>query len=168
MPSLSFAQSVAAKVALYANVGADLTHYEVDVANADTDQARDRHLAGRGAIRLAAQVAPLPLRREQQQRAGLCQGAENRSSRHRAGDRSGDRRRSKCTVRRSALPTRPLHLTLDIPSENILVAFNNPAAVRVYRINKDFTPGEEVKQTGIDRYRHLRASGAGHPRQSAW
>jgi 6-phosphogluconolactonase (cycloisomerase 2 family) len=33
-----------------------------------------------------------------------------------------------------------------MPSENLLVAFNNPSAVRVYRINKDFTPGEEVKQ----------------------
>ena len=28
------------------------------------------------------------------------------------------------------------------------MAFNNPSAVRVYRINKDFTPGEEVKQPG--------------------
>jgi 6-phosphogluconolactonase (cycloisomerase 2 family) len=28
------------------------------------------------------------------------------------------------------------------------VAFNNPSAVRVYRINKDFTPGEEVSQPG--------------------
>src|SRR6202040_2059690 len=46
------------------------------------------------------------------------------------------------------LPTRPIHLTTDIPSENILVAFNNPSALRVYRINQDFTPGEEVKQLG--------------------
>jgi 6-phosphogluconolactonase len=28
------------------------------------------------------------------------------------------------------------------------VAFNNPSAVRVYRVNKDFTPGEEVQQPG--------------------
>ena len=46
------------------------------------------------------------------------------------------------------LPTRPIHMSTDIPTENILVAFNNPSAVRVYRINKDFTPGEEVKQPG--------------------
>jgi 6-phosphogluconolactonase (cycloisomerase 2 family) len=39
-------------------------------------------------------------------------------------------------------------MSTDIPSENILVAFNNPSAVRVYRINKDFTPGEEVTQPG--------------------
>jgi 6-phosphogluconolactonase (cycloisomerase 2 family) len=46
------------------------------------------------------------------------------------------------------LPTRPIHMTTDIPSENILVAFNNPSAVHIYRINKDFSPGEEVKQSG--------------------
>jgi len=39
-------------------------------------------------------------------------------------------------------------MSTDIPSQNILVAFNNPSAVRIYRINKDFTPGEEVKQPG--------------------
>src|SRR5215467_5248860 len=44
-----------------------------------------------------------------------------------------------------ALPTRPVHMSTDIPSKNILVAFNNPSALRVYRINDDFTPGEEVK-----------------------
>ena len=43
------------------------------------------------------------------------------------------------------LPTRPIHMTADIPSTNILVAFNNPSALRVYRVNEDFTPGEEVK-----------------------
>ena len=59
------------------------------------------------------------------------------------------------------LPVRPIHMTTDIPSENMLVAFNNPSSVRVYRINKDFTPGEEVKQPGADRRRHLRPPGAG-------
>jgi len=39
-------------------------------------------------------------------------------------------------------------MTTDMPSENILVAFNNPSAMRVYRINKDFAPGEEVTQPG--------------------
>jgi 6-phosphogluconolactonase len=39
-------------------------------------------------------------------------------------------------------------LSTDIPSDNILVAFNNPSSVRVYRVNKDFTPGEEVAQPG--------------------
>jgi 6-phosphogluconolactonase (cycloisomerase 2 family) len=46
------------------------------------------------------------------------------------------------------LPSRPIHLTTDMPSEYVLVAFNNPSAVRVYRINRDATLGEEVPQPG--------------------
>jgi len=34
VPRVAFAQSEARKVALYANVGPDLTHYDVDVAGA--------------------------------------------------------------------------------------------------------------------------------------
>src|SRR6516164_8721165 len=34
-PRLSFAQPASQKVALYANVGPDLTHYDVDVAGAE-------------------------------------------------------------------------------------------------------------------------------------
>ena len=46
------------------------------------------------------------------------------------------------------LPTRPIHISTDIPSAHLLVAFNNPSAVRVYRINQDFTVGDEVRQPG--------------------
>ena len=42
------------------------------------------------------------------------------------------------------LPVRPIHMTLDNESQHILVAFNNPSSLRVYRIHKDFTPGEEL------------------------
>src|SRR6185437_1582183 len=47
-----------------------------------------------------------------------------------------------------ALPTRPIHMATDIPSEHVLVAFNNPSAIRVYRINGDGTAGVEVPQPG--------------------
>jgi 6-phosphogluconolactonase (cycloisomerase 2 family) len=46
------------------------------------------------------------------------------------------------------LPTRPIHMTTDIPSDHLLVAFSNPSAIRVYRVNRDATPGEEVRQPG--------------------
>jgi 6-phosphogluconolactonase (cycloisomerase 2 family) len=46
------------------------------------------------------------------------------------------------------LPTRPIHMTTDVPSEYLLVAFSNPSAIRVYRVNRDATPGEEVEQSG--------------------
>ena len=35
------------------------------------------------------------------------------------------------------LPTRPIHMATDVASKYILVAFNNPSALRVYRINAD-------------------------------
>ena len=46
------------------------------------------------------------------------------------------------------LPTRPIHISTDIPSAHLLVAFNSPSAVRVYRINQDSTLGDEVRQPG--------------------
>ncbi len=45
------------------------------------------------------------------------------------------------------LPHRPIHMATDIPSEHVLVAFNNPPGVRVYRINPDATLGDEVAQS---------------------
>src|SRR5439155_512477 len=45
-----------------------------------------------------------------------------------------------------ALPTRPIHMTLDIPSEHILVAFSNPSGLQAYRVNPDMTPGAQVAQ----------------------
>ena len=45
-----------------------------------------------------------------------------------------------------ALPTRPIHLTTDIPSEHVLVALTNPSRVRVYRTNPDGSLGGQVHQ----------------------
>ena len=38
-------------------------------------------------------------------------------------------------------------MATDIETHFVLVAFNNPGAVRVYRINADDTPGDEVRQS---------------------
>src|SRR6516164_2052251 len=103
-PEFASAQPSSQKVALYANVGADLTHYDVDVAGTE------HHVT---AFRIDPETGAL-----------TPHGAPIR------------------------LPTRPIHISTDIPSEYILVAFNNPSSVRVYRVNKDFTPGEEVSQPG--------------------
>ncbi len=45
-----------------------------------------------------------------------------------------------------ALPTRPIHMATDRASAHALVAFNNPPSLRVYAINADGTPGQEVAQ----------------------
>jgi 6-phosphogluconolactonase len=145
-PTLSFAQAGSQKVALYANVGADLTQYDVDVEGAE--------LIKRETVKLPASVQyawPHASRRylyvaTSSSAPGYgTAGTEHHVTAFRIDPASGALTPHGAPIR---LPTRPIHMTTDIPSENILVAFNNPSAVRVYRINKDFTPGEEVTQPG--------------------
>jgi len=145
-PKLSLAQPASHKVALYANVGADLTHYDVDVAGAE--------LIKRATVTLPAAVQyawPHASRRylyiaSSSSAPGYgTAGTEHHVTAYAIDPASGALKPHGEPMR---LPTRPIHMSTDIPSENILVAFNNPSAVRVYRINKDFTPGEEVKQPG--------------------
>jgi 6-phosphogluconolactonase len=140
------AQQSARKVALYANVGAELTQYDVDVENAT--------LTKRGTVTLPAGVQyawPHASRRylyvaTSSSASGYGKaGTEHHVTAFRIDPASGALTKHGESI---PLPTRPIHMTTDIPSEFILVAFNNPSALRVYRINKDFTPGEEVKQPG--------------------
>jgi len=145
-PAWSSAKAASNKVALYANVGADLTRYDVDVAGAT--------LTKRETVTLPAAVQyawPHASRRylyvaSSSSAPGYgTAGTEHHVTAFRIDPASGALSPLGAPIR---LPTRPIHMSTDIPSQNILVAFNNPSAVRVYRINKDFTPGEEVKQPG--------------------
>src|SRR5215472_7410213 len=145
-PGLAFAQQGSQKVALYANVGSDLTHYDVDVADAE--------LIKRETVTLPAGVQyawPHKSRRylyvaSSSSASGYGKaGTEHHVTALLIDPATGALSPHGAAIR---LPTRPIHLSTDIPSENILVAFNNPSAVRVYRINKDFSPGEEVAQPG--------------------
>jgi 6-phosphogluconolactonase len=145
-PPFASGQPAPRKVALYANVGADLTHYDVDVAGA--------RLIKQATVTLPAGVQyawPHASRRylyvaTSSSASGYGPaGTEHHVTAFRIDPASGALTRHGDPI---PLPTRPIHMTTDIPSENILVAFNNPSALRVYRINKDFTPGEEVKQPG--------------------
>ena len=145
MPETSSASSTQ-KVALYANVGADLTHYDVDVAGAE--------LIKHGTVTLPASVQyawPHASRRHlyvatSSSASGYgAAGTEHHVTAFRIDPASGALSPHGAPIR---LPTRPIHMTTDIPSKNILVAFNNPSALHVYRVNEDFAPGEEVKQPG--------------------
>src|SRR5690349_21960069 len=145
-PRLSSAQPMSNKVALYANVGADLTHYDVDIAGAE--------LIKRETVSLPAGVQyawPHVSRRylyvaSSSSAPGYgTAGTEHHVTAFSIDPATGALSPHGAPIR---LPTRPIHMTTDIPSENILVAFNNPSALRVYRVNKDFTPGEEVPQPG--------------------
>jgi 6-phosphogluconolactonase len=137
---------MAGKVALYANVGAELTHYEVDVENAA--------LTKRDTVTLPAGVQyawPHASRRYLYVASSSSEsghgkaGTEHHVTAFRIDPESGALTQHGEPIR---LPTRPVHMSTDIPSENILVAFNNPSGLRVYRINDDCTPGDEVKQPG--------------------
>src|SRR5215468_1381337 len=143
-PRLASAEPASQRVALYANVGADLTHYDVDVAGAE--------LIKRETVTLPAGVQyawPHASRRylyvaSSSSASGYGQaGTEHHVTAFTIDPATGALRQHGAPIR---LPTRPIHISTDIPSEYLLVAFNNPSAVRVYRINKDFTPGEEVTQ----------------------
>src|SRR5882724_9880538 len=145
-PRLASAQQASRKVALYANVGADLTHYDVDVASAE--------LIKRETVTLPAGVQyawPHASRRylyvaSSSSASGYGKaGTDHHVTAFRVDAASGALTPHGAPIK---LPTRPIHMSTDIPSENILVAFNNPSAVRIYRVNPDFTPGEEVKQPG--------------------
>ena len=146
-PRFSSAQPASQKVALYASVGADLTHYDVDVAGAA--------LIKRATVTLPASVQygwPHASRRYLYVASSNTApgdgpaGAEHHVSAFRVDPASGALTPHGPATR---LPTRPIHISTDIPSEHLLVAFNNPSAVRVYRINKDSTLGEEVQQPGV-------------------
>src|ERR1700675_4261126 len=134
---VAFAQQEARKVALYANVGADLTHYDVDVAGTA--------LTRRATVTLPAGVQyawPHVSRRylyvatSSSAPGSGPAGTEHHVTALRIDPVSGALTPHGAPIR---LPTRPIHITTDMPSEHLLVAFNNPSALRVYRINPDGT-----------------------------
>jgi 6-phosphogluconolactonase len=146
-PRISSAQRASQRVALYANVGAELTHYDVDVAGAALIQ--------RATVTLPASVQyawPHASRRYLYVASSSTApgngpvGTDHYVSAFHIDPASGALTPHGRAIR---LPTRPIHISTDIPSEHVLVAFNNPSAVRVYRINKDSTLGDEVQQPGV-------------------
>jgi 6-phosphogluconolactonase len=147
-PNFAVTQQASGKVALYANVGPDLTHYDVDVEGAALIKRETTTLpAGVQYAWPHASRRYLYVATSSSASGAGPAGTEHHVTAFRIDPATGALTKNGEAIR---LPTRPIHLSTDIPSTNILVAFNNPSAVRVYRINKDFTPGEEVKQGPIE------------------
>jgi 6-phosphogluconolactonase (cycloisomerase 2 family) len=134
------------RVALYASVGPELTQYDVDVEAAI--------LTRRGTVRLPANVQyawpHASWRVLYVASSDSASGMGAAGSMHHVSAFRIDADTGALTPHGApiTLPTRPIHMATDVPSEHILVAFNNPSAVRVYRINADATPGEEVVPPG--------------------
>lgn len=133
-------------VALYASVGPELTQYDVDVDAAT--------LTSRGSVRLPANVQyvwPHASRRflyvaSSDSASGM--GAAGTTHHVTAFAIDAGTRALTPHGAPIRLPTRPIHMATDIPSQDILVAFSNPSTLRVYRMNADATPGEEVVPPG--------------------
>jgi len=132
------------KLALYANLGPRLTHYDVDV-EAGT-------LARRDSVTLPANVQyawPHANRRvlyvatsDGGSGVGGSVGANHHLSSLRINPADGALTPFGSPV---PLPSRPIHMATDTPSDHILVAFNNPGAARVYRVNADLSAGAEIE-----------------------
>src|ERR1700687_2316992 len=133
------------QVALYAAIGPRLTHYAVDVEGASLTR-RDTvtlpanihycwpHASGRHLYAASSDSAS---------GVGGVVGTKHHVTAWRIDPTSGALSPYGEPI---ALPTRPIHMTPDIPSEHILVAFSNPSGLQVYRLNPDGTPGAEVGQ----------------------
>jgi 6-phosphogluconolactonase (cycloisomerase 2 family) len=134
------------QIALYAAIGPRLTHYTVDVEGASLTR-RDTvtlpanihycwpHASGRHLYAASSDSAS---------GTGGVVGTKHHVTAWRIDPASGALSPHGDPI---ALPTRPIHMTLDIPSEHILVAFSNPSGLQVYCIKPDMSPGAQVTQS---------------------
>ena len=165
-PRLAAAQSPASgKVALYANVGADLTHYDVDVDG--------MALTPRESVKLPASVQyawPHASRRYLYVASSSSlpgyRHRRHRASRHRLRDRPGDRRAEK--ARRADPPA-----GAPDPHEHRHPVGEHPGCVQQPEFGarlphqQGFHPRRGGAAARSDRCRHLRASGARDAGQQA-
>jgi len=137
-------ESASGRVALYASVGPELTQYDVDVEAAV--------LVRRGTVTLPANVhyawPHASGRYLYVASSDSAPGAGSAGDKHHVTAFGIDPATGGLSPHGEPipLPTRPIHMTTDIPSDHLLVAFSNPSALRVYRVNPDATPDAEVRQ----------------------
>jgi 6-phosphogluconolactonase (cycloisomerase 2 family) len=140
------------KVVLYAAVGAELTQYDVDVDGAT--------LVKRSSLMLPANVqeaAQHPSKRylyvawsnggPSNLSPGIPapSGSQHGLSAFRIDPASGA---LLPHGQPASLPSRPIHVTTDIPGTHVLAAYNDPSGVTVHRIAPDGTIGSQVKEPG--------------------
>ena len=143
-PASSWAQTAAkAKTMYYASVGPELGWYDIDVAEAT--------LNARGTVTVPANVQylwPHPSKQylyvvSSDGGPGLIPGSKHLASAFRIDAGSGA---LQPHGEPQALPSRPIHVSVDRTGNFLLTAFNHPSAVTVHRINQDGTVGDRVNQ----------------------
>jgi 6-phosphogluconolactonase (cycloisomerase 2 family) len=145
-PNTAWGQTMPHKAVFYASVGPALTLYHLDV-----DKAA---LARQGTVQLPANVQyawPHPSAHFLYVASSSggpgsrgVQGTEHYLTALRVDPATGALQAHGPSA---ALPSRPIHMSLDRTGAYALTAYNNPSGVTVHRINADGTVGEEVKQT---------------------
>ena len=144
MPQSSSTPTVSARVTLYASIGPELTQYDVDVEEAA--------LVPRGTVSLPANVQyawpHISGRYLYVASSNSLPGMGPPGDKHHVTAFGIDPASGALCPHGDPipLPSRPIHMTTDIPSEHLLLAFSNPSGIRVYRINADATPGAEIDQ----------------------
>ena len=148
-PAATGAGSAPGRVVLYAAVGAELTRYDVDVHSAT--------LVKRGSITLPANIQEAAVHPSRKyvyiawsnggpsnlaQGAVVPQGNQHGLSTFRIDPASGALVPHGMPA---TLPSRPIHVTTDIPGTHVLVAYNDPSGLTVNRIEPDGTIGTQVK-----------------------
>jgi 6-phosphogluconolactonase len=140
-PRMLFAEGAEDKMALYSGVGTDLTHFDVDV-NAGT-------LERRGTVRMPGGIQyawPHPSRRylyvsSSTGGPGFSGNEHNLAAFHVAP--TGELTPNGDMIK---LRWRPIHTSVDLNGEYVLVAYNFPAGVTVHSIKGDGSLGDEVVQ----------------------
>jgi len=143
------------KVVLYAAVGAELTQYDVDVDGAA--------LVKRGSLTLPANVQEAAQHPSKQylyvawSNGGPSNlspgipapsGSQHGLSAFRIDPGSGA---LLPYGQPASLPSRPIHVTTDIPGTHVLAAYNDPSGITVHRIEPDGTIGSQMKEPpGLD------------------
>jgi 6-phosphogluconolactonase len=132
------------KTVYYASIGPELALYDIDVDSAA--------LIKRGAVMLPANIQyvwPHPSRRYLYA-VSSNGGPQITGDTHRANALTIDQATGALQPHgpAAALPSRPIHCSVDASGAYLLTAYNNPSNVTVHRLNADGTIGAQVAQPG--------------------
>jgi 6-phosphogluconolactonase (cycloisomerase 2 family) len=142
VPKSAWSQTVTAKTVYYASVGPELSLYDIDFA--------DAALAKRGTVLLPGNVQyvwPHPSGRTLYV-VSSNGGPGVVGDTHRANAFHIDHATGALTPHGEAraLPSRPIHASVDRAGDYLLTAYNDPSNVTVHHINRDGTLGDAVAQ----------------------
>jgi 6-phosphogluconolactonase len=144
-PKTTFAQSSPMRNVFYSAVGPELTLYNVDVDNAA--------LVKQGTVTLPANVQyawPHPSKRYLYvvSSNGGPGGVGGAGDTHTANAFKVDPASGALTPhgQTAKLSSRPIHTSVDMSGQYLLIAYNDPSGLTVHRINADGTLGERVNQ----------------------